>query len=258
MFRLLSVSGLLALGILSGSPVFAHNEGGSRVAIEREDESNIQAGKFSLTFQLVDVKERSLLGSSDLALLHTKKLHLFIFDPALKEFRHVHPEYTNSKWHVDSDLKVNGDYWVWVQGEIQKGSEEFTTSIRLKVVGGEAANPFPTQMGDVKSGTDRGSLVTISQDKVVAKKMTMLMLRFTRADGSTPSLTSYFGALAHVVSVPQDGDSLVHVHPMSTGQPNTLMLHTSFPEPGEYRLWVQFNDANILRTVPLSVEVVSE
>jgi len=60
------------------------------------------------------------------------------------------------------------------------------------------------------------------------------------------------------VSIPSAGDSLIHVHPMSTGKPDELMVHAQLPKTGDYRLWVQFIDGNILRVVPLSVTVVAK
>jgi hypothetical protein len=42
------------------------------------------------------------------------------------------------------------------------------------------------------------------------------------------------------------------------GSANPAMIHVVFPEAGDYRLWVQFMDGGVLRTVPLSVTVSSK
>ena len=88
----------------------------------------------------------------------------------------------------------------------------------------------------------------------MAGKMAMLDLTMSRTDGSTTQLTPYLGAFAHIIATPKDGDSLIHVHPIGTG-PAQGMIHATFPAAGEYRLWVQFIDGGILKTIPLSVEV---
>lgn len=85
--------------------------------------------------------------------------------------------------------------------------------------------------------------------------MAMLTLTFTKADGSPSNATPYLGAFAHVIATPQDGSSLIHVHPMDGSVPNEGMLHVEFPKEGFYRLWIQFNDEGILKTVALSVKV---
>lgn len=86
--------------------------------------------------------------------------------------------------------------------------------------------------------------------------MAMLTLTFNRTDGTKPDIQPYLGAFAHVILVPEDADSLLHVHPMQGATPNEGIFHTSFPDQGDYRLWVQFLDGGVLRTVPLSVTVL--
>ncbi len=83
----------------------------------------------------------------------------------------------------------------------------------------------------------------------------MIMLNFSREDGSKPNITPYLGAIAHVVAVALDGDTLIHVHPMNGRNPNEGMIHATFPTAGFYRLWIQFIDDSVLRVIPLSIEV---
>ncbi len=255
----LVISGIVAsatLGVIAQHQAYAHGDE-SRVSLELEADAAIQAGDFAFSFNMIDSKNRSLIADRDLSVVHEKKLHLFIFDPALKEFRHEHPEYTGSAWQVKVNLPVSGNYWVWAQGQFSADGEEFTASTRLEVKGGAPANPIPDTLGDVRTGNDGASIVTVSKTRLVAGKMAMLDLAFSRKDGSAPQITPFLGAPAHVVGVLSDGDTFIHVHPMDHGTPGHLMLHAAFPEAGDYRLWVQFQDAGELRTIPLSVKVYS-
>ena len=240
---------------LSFSSFQAHAHDEARVSIEMETKAPAQAGSVSLRFELVDLKDKVVLSDQELSILHEKKLHLFIFDPALKEFHHEHPVFENGKWAVSTTVPVNGNYWVWAQGEIAKDSEEFFAGVQFEVTGGLPANVTPPVLKDLRSGTDTSSKVTLSNTKIQVKKMTMLMLDLSRTDGKKPVITPYLGAAAHVVGVTSDGDSLIHVHPMATSKPTQLMLHATFLDAGFYRLWVQFIDNGTLKTVPLSVEV---
>lgn len=242
----------LSSGVL-GSLSFAHDED-PRVSIEI-DQSNHNAGKIDLEFQLVDIKDKILLTDKELAVVHEKKLHVFLFDPALLEFRHEHATFEKGVWKVSATLPKNAQYWLWTQGAIAKDNEEFASSERIKVINGTPENPFPPVLGNVRVGNDGVSKVTLSNEKIIAKKMMMLTLSFSRTNGTKPKITPYLGEKAHVIGVLEDGDSLSHLHPMAGGNPNKLMLHATFEEPGEYRLWVQFIDDKALRTVPLSVVV---
>ncbi|MEK6580664.1 MAG: hypothetical protein AABZ55_15680 [Bdellovibrionota bacterium] len=253
-----SITALSILGFYIFFPLsaFSHGDGENRVVIERETEAPIQSGEVDLAFELVDLVQKKGLKDVDLALTHEKKLHFFIFDPALIEFQHVHPEFINSKWHVRLQLPRNGDYWVYVQGRILDDElYEFTTSTRLKIAGGLAANPFPPTLSEMRFGNDGLSVVAISDEKIVAGSNTMLIATFSRSDGSKPEITPFLGALAHVIATPVDGDSLEHIHPMGMGLPDQVMLHVVFKEPGMYRTWVQFLDAGVLKTIPLTFEV---
>lgn len=271
------------IGIVIATPIhlFAHDGEEARVEFELNNEGSLQAGPVTLNFQLLDMKLREAITDQSLEVVHEKLIHMFIFDPALKAFYHVHPKFDGNQWSVSKDIddksdlniKVSGSYWLWVQGTLKKtptaDGEEFSASTRLEIVGGEPANPVPPTLGEVRSGTDGISVASLSKEPFRAKHMVMATLTISRTDTSKPNLTPFLGANAHVIGVLSDGDTLIHVHPMDhmnhgghgehgghhDPNPNALMLHFNFPEAGEYRLWVQFVDDGILRTIPLSVVV---
>jgi hypothetical protein len=232
---------------------FAHGDE-SRVALEPEIQK-AAAGKVLYQFQLVDTKNNKLLTDQDLNVSHEKKLHFMAYDPSLKEFQHVHPAFDGKLWTVELDFSVDGKYWVWAQGELAADKEDFTSSNRLDISGGSPAWPTPPDLSDIRSGVSGVSKVEISAEKILAGKMTMLMVKITRTDGTDAKIEPYLGAFAHVVAVPDDGDALMHVHPMDGSKPNEGMLHATFPVAGEYRLWIQFEDDGSLKTIPLSVKV---
>ncbi len=237
--------------------LFAHETNEGPVALEIASRNPIQAGKSILTFQMVDTKTNHLIGDTDLNLAHEKKLHFIIYDPSLSQFQHVHPTYTSTKdstWDVEVNFTVNGNYWLWAQGELAADGSEFSAPTRLKVMGGAMERPEPT-LTDLRQASDEGSEVTLSKTVLKAGRMAMLGLTFSHQDGTAPQLAPYLGAIAHIVAIPSDGDSLIHVHPVAGSSPTTALLHVTFPSPGFYRLWIQFIDGGQLRTVPLAVEV---
>ena len=246
---------LLALGAVAlwGQQTFAHGGEEARVVIEPAVTS-MTAGTNQYTFQLVDTSTNKVVGDSDLNISHEKKLHFIVYDPSLGEFQHVHPEFDGTNWNVNVQFAVNGNYWVWTQGELTSDGTEFSASTRLDVTKGTAALPAPPILGDHRIGSVGTSSVEIGNSKIVAGKMVMLDLKMSRTDGSTPQLTPYLGAFAHIIATPADGDELIHVHPMAKTATEG-MIHASFPTAGDYRLWIQFLDGGNLKTIPLSVTV---
>jgi hypothetical protein len=243
---------LFSLVFLFCVNVFADGGSSERVRLVSQQKL-IRAGVSDYIFMLWDEENKKSVTEEDLQETHTKKLHLVVYDEALKEFSHVHPEKDNNLWRVEINLPVNGNYIIWAQGKLNDG-EEFSSMARAEVIKGNPANK-KTPMGDVRKGTDRLTTVTLSNTKLKAGQMATLSFKVTREDGETPVMAPYLGALAHVIATSSDGDELLHVHPMSAGEPNSGVLHASFPSSGEYRIWIQFIEHDELKTIPLSVVV---
>lgn len=242
---------LLIMTLFSFSVLAHDNEKG--VSLESKLPSTSSAGKIRYAFDLYDNANKKNLTDSDLILSHEKLIHLFVFDLALKEFRHVHPSFINDEWTAEFDLNQNGQYMVWVEGTLNDG-DEFSAFEKISIVNGKEANKVPASLGDVRQGSEGNSVISLT-GIVKAKKSSMLTATFTRNDGTQADIKDYLGAFAHFVAVPLDGSALIHVHPMSTGKPNEGMIHATFPNAGDYRLWAQFMDGETLRIVPLSINV---
>jgi hypothetical protein len=242
----------LVLG-LSGSVAFAHDPS-ERVSLEPVVEGGFTAGTFNYTFQMIDLKRNTLIADTDLLVTHEKKLHFFIYDTALKNLQHLHPDYVNGTWQIQVALPQNDNYWVWVEGQLAADQAEFTGSNRLLITGGTPADTSAPNLNEARTGADGDSVVTLSNDPIQAGKMAMLMVTFSHLDGTAPNITPYLGMMGHAIVVSSDEDGLYHEHCMADGM-GMLMLHHNLPEPGNYRVWIQFMDGGSLKMVPLAVSV---
>ena len=98
--------------------------------------------------------------------------------------------------------------------------------------------------------------VTLKSEDFVAGKYACLT--FSVKDGKTGApvtdLEPYLGAPAHMLIVRADLTDAVHAHPeeLATGGP-TVSFHPLVPAPGDYRVWVQFQRAGKVITVPFAV-----
>lgn len=224
-----------------------------RVSIQPEFQGNYQAGTFEYKFQLLDNETKQLVRDQDLNLSHTKKVHLIAYDAALKEFNHVHPTFDGLTWNVVLNLPVDGSYFIWAQGELLDGTA-FSTFVSANLINGVPKNPT-LPLGDVRNASDKETVFDMAKSKIRAGKMVMLNFKITRTDGVAPVMAPYLGAFAHVIATPASGTELIHVHPMEGDEPNSGMIHATFPKEGTYRLWVQFLEHDELKTIPLSVVV---
>lgn len=250
--KFLTIIALLFISLFSASIVA--NEEAQTVALEPEIITN-QAGHIIYEFQLIDLKNRTLIKDSDLTIENEKILHFIAYDSALKEFQHLHPTYTGKNWLIEFDMKKDGDYWIWVQGVLTRTKIDFSSSNKLSIMGGTEANPTPPNLVFSRTGVDSVSVITLSNSKITANKAAMLDIKFTRLDGTNANITKYLGAMAHIIAVTDNGESITHVHVMDSSTINEGMIHATFKTAGKYRLWIQFMDNNILRTVPLAIQV---
>ena len=240
----------------SVSSLWAHEEDvNGRVLIKNLSSNNFGVGKTGFSFQLWDKIEKKEVTDKSLNVVHEKILHLFIFDKGLGEFQHLHPEYIENKWIVEATFSKNGDYLIWVQGQLHDDLLDFVSKHPIVVAGGSTANNVPPVMSDLREGEDGLSHIQMTSVRFVKNVVAQPNINFSRTDGTSPSLENYLGAKAHVVVTPLDASALIHTHPMDHGISNQLMLHMTFPQAGFYRLWIQFVDAGQLRVIPLSVQV---
>lgn len=246
---------ILTAFILSlGQLLLADSQPTSRVQIKAELQGSLDAGRIDYLFKLYDTEQNKEVTDQDLNESHTKKLHFIVYDAALKEFDHVHPNFDVNIWKAELNLPVNGSYFIWAQGELLDGTE-FSAPMTVQIANGKIENP-KLPLSDIRSGSDNQTRIDLAKTKIRAGKMVMVTFKVSRTDGAEPIMAPYLGALAHIIATPADGDELIHVHPMDGGSPNTGMIHATFPKEGAYRLWVQFIEHGELITIPLSVIVL--
>ena len=226
-----------------------------RVVLQLLAPGPFKAGDFVLSFQLLDTKMNVALTDADLRVTHTKKLHLFVYDAGLNEFRYVFPEFVGGRWQVALNLPTNGKYEVWCQATLLGDETIIMPDSAFQVVQGIDENPVPVHLGDVRTGEDHKSVVKLEDAKILSGRLTALELNFSRDDGLRPELTPFLGELADAWIVTLDGSQLIHVHPVDSGLPNQLILRAVFPTMGEYRLWIRYVDRGIAKLVLLSVIV---
>jgi hypothetical protein len=244
----------LTLGLLLMTNLSVAHENEQTVVMELVKVEVIKTEKTIISFQLFDTIKKMYIDDKSLKISHENLLHTFVYDSALREFQHVHPTFKDSAWSVEVNFKVSGKFWFWAQGVQLSNDEEFSSSERLDVSLNTPAWPVEN-LKEVRAGSDGVSVVSLSSQVVRANRMVMLDVLFSRNNNSAPQIGKYLGAIAHVVATTEDGDSLIHVHPMETTDPNKAMLHATFKVKGLYRLWIQFLDGKELRVVPLAIDV---
>lgn len=214
-----------------------------------------QAGKkINLSFQIKDQDGKAL---TKFKLNHEKLAHLIIVREDLAYFYHEHPELSSDgTFNIDLTLPKAGKYLYYVDYMTEEGAE------------GLGRGSFEIA-GDYKPLTlavDKNFTKEVDGVKVVMKPESFavgedIMPTFTLSDAKsgTPikDLEPYLGALGHGVIISQDGQTYLHVHPMTeVGSGPEVMFHTKFSKPGIYKIWGQFKRQGKLLIADYTIRVV--
>lgn len=213
----------------------------------------IEAGKpVSLSFIPKNLDNMSTAVPLDVE--HEKKIHLIMVSEDLSWFDHLHPEYqADGSYIVQETFPSGGDYILYADYK-PSGRMHQLEKIEVQV---EGKRMSPKSFTSVKTTAASGDFsVTLIPDGPA-----FLSHEGIHFDGAfsrngklydVNQLQSYLGAKGHMVGVHTETKTYVHLHPeVENGK---LHFHTSFPEAGLYRVWLQFMAEDKLHTVDFTLK----
>lgn len=224
----------------------------------------------------------------DLSIVHEKPMHLLVVSEDLSEFYHLHPEpQTDGVYKVPFTFPNGGNYRLYADFTPLENSQ-IVQDFPLAVSGNERAKIALKPDAKLEKTVDGLRVALKSQNDLTANKE--LMLSFQAFDAATgkpvADLENYLGAKAHFVVISEDLQQFVHAHPMSNdnakqhahGETAAMKMpedkphshgeklngaaaesivsaHVSFPKPGLYKIFAQFQRVGKVITVPFTVDV---
>ncbi|MCF3652315.1 hypothetical protein [Synoicihabitans lomoniglobus] len=186
------------------------------------------------------------IGPVDLLVAHTRKLHVMVVDPTLRDYQHVHPEPTATagEWTVSFAPRLAGAYRIFADFTPAATARGLYASAELTVPGDVAVNPIITNW-TAEVGSFRFELRPDALP-VRARETTRLTFAIRAADGADIALGEVMGAFAHLVAFDRERSGFAHLHPLETdlAQPPSaaepdLHFQVTIPDPGLYVIWAQ-------------------
>jgi hypothetical protein len=186
-----------------------------------------------------------------------KLLHFIVVRNDLAGFQHVHPTLgSDGTWGVPVDLSRAGDYRVFADFT-PAGGPAVTLGANVHVSGEYDPQPLPPVAA---TSVVDGYTVTLS-GSAKAREPSMLTLSVSRGGKPVTDLQPYLGAYGHLVALRAADMAYLHVHPM--GEPGDgvtapgpdIGFHATFPSGGDYRLFLDFQHAGVVRTAEFTVSV---
>ncbi|MFE3292835.1 hypothetical protein [Rhodococcus sp. NPDC059234] len=206
----------------------------------------------ALTFRIVGPDGAPVTAFDE---LHEKQLHLIAVRTDTSGFRHVHPTLgADGTWSIDWTWARGGTYRVFADFQPSGGPGQLTLGRNVDVAGDLAPTPLPapSQVAEVD-----GYRVTLGGD--LTTEGGPLTLTVAKDGRPVTDLQPYLGAYGHLVALRAGDLAYLHVHPQ--GEPGDgvtapgpdITFHAQAPSDGSYRLYLDFQHENVVRTAEFTV-----
>ncbi|MFD6400321.1 hypothetical protein [Nocardia sp. NPDC060249] len=187
--------------------------------------------------------------------IHDRELHLIVARRELTGFWHVHPRReADGTWVIQLDLPDAGAYRVFTDIAPHALGRTITLGADLAIAGHYAPQPVPA----VNRATEvDGYEVTV--DGELRTEGELLTLTVRQHGAPVTDLQPYLAAFGHLVILRAGDLAYVHVHP--SGEPGDgitpsgpgITFHTAVPGPGTYRLFLDFQHNDVVRTAAFTL-----
>ncbi|ADE54267.1 hypothetical protein [Coraliomargarita akajimensis] len=179
----------------------------------------------------------------DLAVTHTKIMHLMLIDRSLTDYHHLHPVADGIGGHYRFNFtpKKPGPYRLMAEVVPVRTRRQVIASSTIDVQGaGESAHFSESRVQDEQNGLIFRLLGV--PERMRTKRDYRLELQVS-AEGSGVELETIMGAKAHMVAFDAAQRGFAHMHPIADidggGASEELAFLFNVPNPGWYRLFAQ-------------------
>ncbi len=195
----------------------------------------------------------SPLGPDDVALSHTRKIHLLAINESLGDYQHIHPEADelfDGTWRFAMTPKVGGDYKVFLDFIPLRSPRRVLLGASFRVSGQSPGNSSIGNSLTKTVGEDTFSLKPVSP--IEAGSEISLELAGVDQNGNPIQLVPVMGAFAHMVAFDSSLKGFAHLHPNEDSLPRStedvhkgaLVFRFLPPQDGVFRLWAQVRRKN--------------
>jgi hypothetical protein len=237
-----------------------------------------QPTRFTLTLATSGGKP---VGPIDLATVHTRKLHLLVIDPTLRDYQHLHPEpgEVPGEWIFTHTPQTAGNYRVFADfTPMATGRGLYSFADYTAAPGADGAGaavgadaeikqaPMTALGGEGAVDAWRFRLTTEDGKPVRPGVATTLVFAGREVAGGEVPLTVVMDAYAHLVAFDEGRSGFAHLHPRGQ-RPGDYTVQTpdvrapklyfdlTIPSPGRYVVWAQVNLAGAERFLPFALEI---
>ncbi|MBD2214741.1 hypothetical protein H6G27_33560 [Nostoc linckia FACHB-104] len=209
----------------------------------------------------IDVQDLNGKAITNFDTFQEKLMHLIVVSDDLQFFSHIHPTYKNNgQFEVAASFPQAGGYTFFSDYK-PTGKTEQVSVLKAQVSG----NTIPSPEIDIqrsKTFNDTQVNLALSETTVKAGQEVTLMFKLQDTGDQQPltDLQPYLGENGHLVIVRNSKQltaaDYIHAHALKNTPTGHVHFMTSFPQPGKYKLWGQFNRNGKIITADFWLNVV--
>lgn len=203
-----------------------------------------------LRFQVVDPAQRPV---TSFEIVHDKPMHLIVARRDLTGFQHLHPQMSpDGTWSIPLRLAEPGIWRLYTDFSVRTldGTPlALTLGVDLVVTGDYA----PTPLAPAADTAEVDGFTVRMRGEPQIGVVTPLLFEVTHADDPAPRLEPYLGAYGHLVALRSGDLGYLHVHPEAELVDGAVKFWLTAPSPGDYRLFLDFQVAGVVRTAEFTV-----
>ncbi|MEU7996996.1 hypothetical protein AB0B83_16875 [Micromonospora sp. NPDC049060] len=204
-----------------------------------------------LRFLVRDAQRRPV---TRFAVVHEKPMHLIVVRRDLTGYQHLHPTMAaDGTWSVPLTLPQPGVWRAYADftALADDGRQTAVTlGVDLTAPGGYQPTPLPAP---ASSATVDG--FTVSYQGTPQAGVTVPLTFRVDSAGGPPALERYLGAYGHLVALREGDLGYLHVHPEPQPVDGAVTFWVTTPDPGRYRLYLDFQVAGVVRTAEFTLTV---
>ncbi|KAF3889166.1 MULTISPECIES: hypothetical protein [Nostocales] len=190
-----------------------------------------------------------------------KTMHLIVVRDDLQSFDFIHPTYKgNGRFEVNTTFPTPGEYKIFSDYK-PSGQKEQVSLMSLKIPGSVPLPKDLEKFNTTKILNDTKVNLKISEPALKAGKEVTLTFDVRETANNQPAkgLEPYLGEKGHLVilksSYPLSTPDYIRARALKETGNGQIAFQTSFPQPGTYKLWVQFNRNGKINTADFWVNV---
>lgn len=241
------------------------------------DTSNIKPGQATkVTYKIVNDRKEVL---KDFTVAHEKIMHFILVRKDLQNFQHLHPEFNpqTGEFSVNVTFPDDGPYRLFPDfTPTPENPQKLPVTVNFDLsVGDQSKYKALPLTVDTATSKSSGGLTIDYYFGNTPKAGAQLDYGLTISDPNIDEqvqLETYLGAMGHGVILKEDTLDFIHTHATGmemegmegmtasehaghVGEPDTIDFSTTFPEPGKYKIFTQFQYKKKIYTTDYTIIV---